>query len=646
MKIQRKKKFNIGQKFQYIFDNLMTGGITPIIIFILVFVALFAVFFATVTYTMSLHQALPPENIEKAKNTFEEVVWQTWMHIIDQGTITGEFGWAYRLVMVIPTLFGLLLVATLVGLITSRINIVLNNLRKGRSIVVEEGHIVILGWSNKVFSVVQELIKANINQRHACIVILAPKDKVEMQDELNEKVDKARNIKIICRTGNPIDLDDLNIVNLPDAKSIIIVSPDDHNYDTQNIKCILAILNHPNRKPEPFHVVAEIKENKNREIANIIGGEELTLVVSNEIIARLAVQTCLQSGLTAVYNRLLGFSHEEIYLHAIPELYDKTYRDALFAFQHIAVMGIQRATGIILLNPREGTKIKEGDKIIYIAEDDNTLPTPKIEKDSTNQMQIASEHRDSVRKPRNMMVLGWNAQGSTIVREMDNYVIAGSILCIVADEVESIQREINLLDDLKNLTVKTLVGDITERKMLNDLNLQDYENVMVLSYSQKLPIQEADATTLVTLIHLRDIKRQRNAMFTIVSEMLDIKNRTLAEIAKPDDFIISDHVISLIISQLAENKELNHVFTELFDSHGCEIYLKPVGLYLQELENVNFYTITEAALKHRETAIGYRISANATDAQQGYGVLLNPNKNEQVTFKPEDKIIVLAEDYS
>lgn len=646
MKAKKGKKFSIGQRVQYVFDNLMTGGVTPIIVFILVFVMLFAAFFASVTYTTSLHQAKPPEDVEKAKDTFAEVMWQTWMHIIDQGTITGEYGWGYRLIMVIPTLFGLLLVATMVGLVVSRINILLDNLRKGRSIVVEEGHIIILGWSSKIFSIVQELIQANINQRRTCIVVLAPKDKIEMQDELKEKVDMARNVKIICRTGNPIDLDDLKIVNLPDAKSIIIVSPDDQNFDTQNIKCILAILNHPNRKPEPFHLVAEIKANKNREIANIIGGDELTLVVSNEIIARLAVQTCLQSGLTSVYNRLLGFSHEEIYIQAMPTLYNTTYREAVFAFEHLTVMGIQRATGLILLNPKETTKIKEGDKIIYIAEDDNELPNPTLGLSLNDNTKIFQVHKENIRKPRKMMILGWNAQGSTIVREMDNYVVEGSELCIVANEVESIQAEIALLDDLTHMNVVTKVGDITDRKLLNELDLEDYNNVMVLSYSQQLPIQEADATTLVTLIHLRDIKRQRNTNFTIVSEMLDIKNRTLAEIAKPDDFIISDHVISLIISQLAENKELNLVFTELFDSHGCEIYLKPVSIYLQDTEQVNFYTISEAALRHRETAIGYRISEYATDASKGYGVVLNPHKAAIFNLKPEDKIIVLAEDYA
>jgi ion channel POLLUX/CASTOR len=640
-----KKRLKFKNYLQYHFDNLMTGGIFPIVIILSLFALCVTLFFTLLVVLFYAHQDTPPESVEKINDSFQESFWQTLMHVIDQGTITGEFGWTYRILMLIPTFLGILLVATFVGLITTRINSTLISLRKGRSVVIEENHVVILGWSNKIFSILNELIKANINQKRACIAILAPKDKIEMEDEINEKVDKSRRVKIICRTGNPIDLDDLDIVNPHEAKSVIIISPDESNYDTQNIKGILAILNHPNRKQDPYHLVAEIKTDKNKEIANIVGGDELTLIVSNDVIARIAVQTCLQSGLTAVYNQLLDFSNEEIYIQKIQSLQEQTFKDALFAFEQVAVMGIQRANGIILLNPKENTKIKEGDRIIYIAEDDYALPPVTPQTELVQAQCIRPNDEAQERKTKKVLILGWNTQGATIVRELDNYVVPGSELLIMADEVSSIKQEIFSLPDLDNLTINLLQGDITDRRVLNEINLPEFHNVMVLSYSQKMALQDADANTLVTLIHLRDIKRQRNANFTIVSEMLDIKNRTLAEVAKPDDFIISDHIISLIISQVAENKELKLVYDELFDSHGCEIYLKPVTGYLQDFENVNFYTVIQAALQHKETAIGYRVYADGSNPQKGYGIILNPKKSDYITFSPDDKVVVLAEEY-
>ncbi|NJO02838.1 MAG: potassium transporter TrkA [Bacteroidia bacterium] len=534
----------------------------------------------------------------------------------------------------------------MVGLITSRIQTLLSDLRKGRSLVLEKNHVVILGWSSKIFSIINELVKANSNQDRSCIVILANKDKVEMQDEINEKVDNRGKTKIICRTGDPIDLNDLEIVNHHHARSIILVSSDNDKSDAENIKGILAIVNHPNRREELYHIVAEIKTSNNREVANIIGGDELTLAISSEIIARIAVQTCLHAGLSAVYNKLLDFDHVDIYFNEVPFFYYREFKQILMAYEEITPIGIQRLNGIVLINPRMNTKIKEGDKIIFIAEDDDVLPPADLSPKPIEYPYLNQGKAQVKDLPRRILILGWNRQGPTIIREMDNYVVKGSQVCIVATEVESITEEVKFIEPIYNLNISYHYGDITNRRILNQMQVQEFNHVMILSYSDRMTVQEADAHTLVTLMHLRDIKHQKQGSFTIISEMLDIKNQILAEVARPDDFIISDHIISLIVSQLAEKKELNFVFEELFDSHGSEFYLKPVSLYINHLHNVNFYTVMEAASLRQEVAIGYRRNCDGGDSKKGNGVVLNPPKSELITFAQEDKIIVLAENSS
>jgi hypothetical protein len=58
---------------------------------------------------------------------------------------------------------------------------------------------------------------------------------------------------------------------------------------------------------------------------------------------------------------------------------------------------------------------------------------------------------------------------------------------------------------------------------------------------------------------------------------------------------------------------------------------------------VNFYTVTEAAHRRGETAIGYRLMSESHDAEKSYGVHTNPKKSERVNFSAEDKIIVISE---
>jgi voltage-gated potassium channel Kch len=47
-----------------------------------------------------------------------------------------------------------------------------------------------------------------------------------------------------------------------------------------------------------------------------------------------------------------------------------------------------------------------------------------------------------------------------------------------------------------------------------------------------------------------------------------LRNRELAEVAHVDDFIVSDHLVSLMMAQLSENAELFDVFTDIFDPEG------------------------------------------------------------------------------
>jgi hypothetical protein len=153
----------------------------------------------------------------------------------------------------------------------------------------------------------------------------------------------------------------------------------------------------------------------------------------------------------------------------------------------------------------------------------------------------------------------------------------------------------------------------------------------------------ADARTTVTLLHLRDIERRAGKKVPITSEILDIQNRDLAAVAEADDFIVSNTLVSLMVSQLAENPDLVHVFDELFSSGGFELYLKSAATYV-EAGPVTFATVTEAAMRRGELAIGYRLAASAKDASKSYGVVVGPAKQAVATLGKGDKIIVLAED--
>ena len=138
-----------------------------------------------------------------------------------------------------------------------------------------------------------------------------------------------------------------------------------------------------------------------------------------------------------------------------------------------------------------------------------------------------------------------------------------------------------------------------------------------------------------SLLHLRDLAR-------LTSEILDIGNRELASVSEADDFIVSNTLVSLMVSQIAENPHLVRVFEELFSPEGYEIYLKPASEYVRA-DSHAFGVVCEAALRRGEVAIGYRLAKTANDPAAAFGVAINPPKTARVELGEADKIIVLAD---
>jgi hypothetical protein len=302
---------------------------------------------------------------------------------------------------------------------------------------------------------------------------------------------------------------------------------------------------------------------------------------------------------------------------------------------------LQYKDGRVQLLPPMETRIQTGDHLIAISADDDTIRLSGLSDLKIDAALIKSKHNKTP-APEKTLILGWNRRASSIVKELDNYVAPGSRVLIVSQQDEMQARMTCDCASLQNQTVSFQTGDTTKRRLLDSLDLLSYDHIISLSASDLHDAQQADARSMITLLHLRDIADQHNHPFSIVSEMLDVRNRELAEVCRADDFIVSDKLVSLIMSQISENKYLSAVFEDLFDPEGAELYLKPCDNYVELDKVVNFYTVVEAARQRNEIAIGYRLKRDANNTDRSYGVHVNPQKSLPVTFSPGDKIIVLA----
>ena len=101
----------------------------------------------------------------------------------------------------------------------------------------------------------------------------------------------------------------------------------------------------------------------------------------------------------------------------------------------------------------------------------------------------------------------------------------------------------------------------------------------------------------------------------------------------------------MTLTIISENKRIKTVYDDIFQEDGSEIYLKPAALYFDQFPlEVSFADLISIAQSRSEICIGLKIHDDETNHKKNNGVQLNPDKNKKVTLKPEDSLVVLAED--
>jgi voltage-gated potassium channel Kch len=628
------KRNSLSARLRYAFDTSMSAGPIALIgwlaVLSLVVIVVAGAIIALLRITPDGGEALG----------FVEAMWASLMRTLDAGTMGGDTGWVFRIVMLAVTIGGIFIVSTLIGVLSSGIEGKLDQLRKGRSQVLEEDHTIILNWSPSIFDIVSELVVANKSRRKPRIVIMADRDKVEMEDEIAAKVPNLGNTRVICRSGAPTDLYDLGLVSPQQARSIIVLSPEGaDDADSQVIKTILALVNDPRRREAPYRIAAEIREAANAEVARVVGGREAQLVLADDLIARIVAHSSRQAGLSAVYSELLDFDGCEIYTIAQPGLVGNSFGDALMAYEASTLIGLVTPDGQVSLNPPMETIIPEGARAVIIAEDDAAIAisTAAIAID-TAAIRPAGRRTEA---PERVLLLGWNRRAPVIIYELSRYVAPGSALTIAADTPDLDAVVAGLSVASANLAVEYGHVDTTSRTALEALDIPAYDHVLVLGYSDLLAPQPTDTSTLVTLLHLRKIADAAGVHINVVSEMVDVRNRELAEVTRADDFVVSNKLVSLMLAQASENDMLGAIFDDLLDEEGSEIYMRPVEFYVATGAPVNFYTVAEAARQRGEVAIGYHCPRPGAKAN---GIVVNPSKAATVTYQQGDRFVVLARD--
>ncbi|CAF1900124.1 probable ion channel POLLUX isoform X1 [Brassica napus] len=593
----------------------------------------------------------------------DEALWLSWTFVADSGNHADRIGVGPRIVSVAISAGGMLIFATMLGLISDAISKMVDSLRKGKSEVLESNHILILGWSDKLGSLLKQLAIANKSIGGGVVVVLAERDKEEMETDIAKFEFDLMGTSVICRSGSALILADLKKVSVSNARAIIVLGSDE-NADQSDARALRVVLSLTGVKEGlKGHVVVEMCDLDNEPLVKLVGGERIETVVAHDVIGRLMIQCALQPGLAQIWEDILGFENAEFYIKKWPQLDGRRFEDVLLSFPNAIPCGVKVAVdGKIVLNPSDNYVLEEGDEILVIAEDDDTYAPgslPEVRMCHFPKMQNPPKY------PEKILFCGWRRDIDDMIKVLEALLAPGSELWMF-NEVPDQEREKKLTDaglnisKLVNIRLVHRQGNAVIRRHLESLPLETFDSILILAeQSLENSIVHSDSRSLATLLLIRDIQSKRlpckdsksnvfpsscwirkmqqaSDKSIVISEILDSRTKNLVSVSRISDYVLSNELVSMALAMVAEDKQINRVLEELFAEKGNELCIRPAEFYIYDQEEVCFYDIMRRVRQRQEIIIGYRLAGMDQ-------AIINPSdKSKLRKWSLDDVYVVIA----
>lgn len=648
------KKVISGDRLRYEFDNFLSRGTVAFVVALFTITACLILSSAAILVATSVRPGASPGWLN-----FPEAVWLTATRMLDPGVVADDSGWSYRLIGILVTLGGILLSSSLIGILVNGLDRSFDKLRRGRTRVVENGHTLILGWSPHTFTILNELacardqqrrmgqvgLSGDVNLRRDCVVILADMDRLEMEEEIRLRVPARQKMRIVCRSGDPLDPDVLKIVSPETARAIIILSPGGEYPDLPVGRALVALsLNRDRLHRQDTYIVAAIQRPENLPVMRMFGGEQAQIFLADRVLGYVMAQACLQPGLAPVIYQLLRFEGANIHLVDLPGLSGETYGNALQRLETAALIGFQSNSGTTHLNPPMETVIQPGDRLIVICRNGESIRVTDLEQEKPNE-QMALAIPPASDSSQRLLILGWNKRAPLVLEHLgldaDPYMQVKVFAPVSIEQMQSDCSETGY----GCLQVMFEEGNPANRLSLEKLVAEGYPYILILNPAGQLVEREgmqiADVFNVVAYLHLRDIAQKTGRRFSILIELMSGRKSELALVNDTAGTAISNDLVALTLSRIAENKEIAPILIDLLRPGSSPIVLNPVENYVATGETVNYQRVVAAARCRGETAIGYRLLSEAGQAESFSGVHLSPEKYASITFKEQDRVIVL-----
>ena len=270
-------------------------------------------------------------HLSGAFESLSDATWWAFLRLTDAGYLGSDEGTVRRSISILVTVTGsVLFMGTLMAIMTQWLGETVERLERGETPVRREGHLLVVGWTNRSAAIISELLMSEERTRRILhrnqarrlhVVLLAedfgPQLQTRIKRDLGSLWDERR---LTVRRGDRLVTGDLERVCYLSAAGILLPGEDreetgEADRDTTTIKALVAISHRARERGLPLPpLVAEIFDPRRAEIARDAYEGSAVVLASDQLMGRVLAQAVQNPGLSDVLAELLTHGHgNELY---------------------------------------------------------------------------------------------------------------------------------------------------------------------------------------------------------------------------------------------------------------------------------------------------------------------------------------------
>ena len=591
--------------------------------------------------------------------------------------------------MNLMSFLGVITFGVFLGLIVGEINEKIFQLRSSSAYkIYESNHIVILNWNRFTLPILKSISRSQKNhkieslvrtqKKKKTVVVIADKEKDEMDHEISVNDDSLDALNVIARSGAPTDRRILEKASVEKAEKIIILQDDDSDLDRYSIDStrdfsneIGSLLSLNRIKGKALNIV--LQSNLASDTSSLGSKHPLALAADlasrsaetkqdkiamlsgREIFGRVIAASALENDFWEVFQKITLPRDRKFSLatkRLPPRMKTVRFRDLPTSFPGSTFIGVIDGEGKMSLNPDPERKVCSQDNVIILGDAVSNQLEPRSKKskvkfgkdtarDSTNP-KLSAKSACPDECPRQIAVLNFdedNPISMGVIQALLESVPETTRINCVREESKIPSKENKIFED--DRISQNIVQTLSHESLLS-AGISSADSILILQGKGKTRGQQ-DAESQVIGLYLFDIFKDSldppNLTFAVndsevLSEMRDVffseyfKNRI--------DVISNEELISNLFTKVSSFPELNAVLYELLRSIRiveAKSYIEGQG-ERRGGGTFDYASVCQAAMDQRDIVLGYK---------QGSKMNINPSGTNRI--RDDAKLIVLSKTF-